>query len=173
MRISQLPAIAFALFCAGASMAASPGENWPGENRPDENRKVIADYYAAYASGDMNRVAGFFADDIEWHIPGHHPLAGTKRGRSEVAAFFRELGKSGFRAELIALAADENWVVDMHRGWSNREGGANVDTVWVLAFRIEDGKIREARNFAFDQAAADSFFWRTYPLKPLPERLAQ
>ncbi len=63
--------------------------------------------------------------------------------------------------------ADENWVVDMHRGWSNREGEPNVDTVWVLAFRIEDGKIREARNFSFDQAAADAFFWQAYPLKPL------
>jgi len=84
-----------------------------------------------------------------------------------------ELGKSGFRAELIVLTADENWVVDMHRGWSNREGGANVDTVWVLAFRIEDGRIREGRNFAFARAAADGFFWQAYPLKPLPERLVE
>jgi len=61
----------------------------------------------------------------------------------------------------------------MHRGWSNREGGADVDTIWVLAFRIEHGKIQEARNFAFDQAAADSFFWRAYPLKPLRERLVE
>ncbi|UIY29834.1 hypothetical protein LZK73_02970 [Neorhizobium galegae] len=67
--------------------------------------------------------------------------------------------------------ADENWVIDMHRGWSNRDG-ANVDTVWVLAFRIEDGKIKEARNFSYDQAAADSFFWQAYQLKPLPDRLA-
>ena len=37
---------------------------------------------------------------------------------------------------------------------------------------IEDGKIREARNFSFDQAAADAFFWQAYPMKPLPERLA-
>ena len=88
------------------------------------------------------------------------------------AAFFAELGKSNFRAELLALMADDNWVVDMHRGWSNRDGQANVDTVWVLAFRIEDGKIKEARNFSFDQAAADAFFWQTYPLKTLPERLA-
>lgn len=140
---------------------------------PEENRKVIEDYYAAYGSGDMGKVAAFFADDIEWHIPGHHPLAGTKKGKAEVAAFFAELGKSNFRAELIALMADEDWVVDMHRGWSNRDGGANVDTVWVLAFRIEDGKISEARNFSFDQAAADAFFWQAYPLRPLPERLAE
>lgn len=151
-----------AMFQGGAAMAASP----------EENRNVIEDYYAAYGSGDMDKVTAFFADDIEWHIPGHHPLAGTKKGKAEVAAFFAELGKSNFRAELLALMADENWVVDMHRGWSKREGEPNVDTVWVLAFRIEDGKIREARNFSFDQAAADAFFWKTYPLKPLPERLA-
>jgi len=42
----------------------------------------------------------------------------------------------------------------------------------VRAFSIEDGKIKDARNFSFDQAAADAFFWQTYPLKTLPERLA-
>ncbi|WEX73920.1 nuclear transport factor 2 family protein [Sinorhizobium numidicum] len=138
---------------------------------PEENRQLIADYYAAYGSGDMSRVTSFFADDIEWHIPGHHPLAGTKRGKEEVAAFFQQLGRAKFRAELIALMADENWVIDLHRGWSNRADGGNVDTLWVLAFRIENGKIREARNFSYDQAAADIFFWQAYPLKPLQDRL--
>ena len=139
---------------------------------PEENRQVILDYYEAYGTGDMNAVAEFFAPDIEWHIPGQHPLAGTKTGRDEVLAFFEQLGRGAFRAELIALMADEEWVIDMHRGWSNLEGQENVDTTWVLAFRIEEGLIAEARNFAFDQAAANAFFWEAYPLAPLPERLA-
>ena len=139
---------------------------------PEENKQVILDYYATYATGDMDALAAFFAEDIVWHIPGQHPLAGTKTGADEVLAFFRLLGRGSFRAELIALMADENWVIDMHRGWSNLEGQQNVDTIWVLAFRIEDGKIAEARNFSYDRAAADSFFWATYPLKPLPDRLA-
>jgi uncharacterized protein len=155
--------IAAATFSGTAAIAATP----------EENRQVIADYYAAYATGDMSRVAEFFADDIEWHIPGQHPLAGTKSGKDEVAAFFEQLGRSRFQAELVALMADEKWVVDMHRGWSNREDGVSVDTIWVLAFRIEEGKIAEARNFAFDQAAADTFFWQVYPLRPIPERLAE
>lgn len=160
-----------ALLLTGALFSGTPAM----AARPEENRRVIADYYAAYAAGDMNKIADFFAEDIKWHTPGHHPLAGTKRGKAEVTAFFRQLGKAGFRAELIALTADENWVIDMHRGWSNRSGnppGANVDTIWVLAFRIENGKIKEARNFSYDQAATDTFFWAAYPLKPLPDRLA-
>jgi len=92
-------------------------------------------------------------------------------GKAEVKALFQQLGHSNFRAELISLVADANWVIDMHRGWSNRESGQNVDTIWVLALRIEIGKIAEARNFAFYQAAANGFFWSAYQLKPLPERL--
>jgi uncharacterized protein len=68
------------------------------------------------------------------------------------------------------LAVSDNWVIDLHRGWSNVPD-ASVDMVWTLAFRIVEGKIVEARNFAFDQHAADAFFWKVYPLKPLPDRL--
>jgi ketosteroid isomerase-like protein len=161
-RILAATALATAAAFGAPAMAATP----------EENRQVILDYYSAYGSGDMNAVADFFAEDIEWHIPGQHPLAGTKTGRDEVLAFFEQLGEGAFRAELIALMADETWVIDMHRGWSNLEGQQNVDTTWVLAFRIEDGLIAEARNFSFDQAAADSFFWATYPMAPLPDRLA-
>jgi len=139
---------------------------------PNENRQVVLDFYTAYGSGDMVEMAKYFAEDITWHIPGRHPLAGTKHGQDEVLAFFKQLGKGKFQAELIALMADDTWVLDMHRGWSNLEAKANVDTVWVLAFRIADGKIKEARNFSFDQASADTFFWQAYPLKPLPDRLA-
>lgn len=46
-----------------------------------------------------------------------------------------------------------------------------MDTIWVLMFKIEHGKIKEARNFSFDQHAADQFFWKNYPLMPIPERL--
>ncbi len=51
--------------------------------------------------------SGNLADDIEWHIPGQHPLAGTKSGKDEVLAFFEQLGKGAFQAELLALIDEE------------------------------------------------------------------
>jgi ketosteroid isomerase-like protein len=136
------------------------------------NVLFIERYYAAYARNDLEALrTEFFAPDIRWHIPGHHPLAGVKVGVDEVVAFFAELGRAGFRAEPLFLEANDAWVVDVHRGWT--EFGPGLDQTWALAFRVQNGKIVEAINFPGDQHAADRFFWAIYPLKPLPDRLAR
>jgi uncharacterized protein len=136
------------------------------------NITLIKNYYAAYAQGDLNQLRRFFASDIIWRIPGHHPLAGEKRGVDEVLAFFAQLAKGNFKAEPIFFQAQGDYVVDIHRGWSNVEDGQpGVDQLFALMFKIKDGKIVEAQNFLTDQHQADAFFWRIYPLKSIPERL--
>ena len=143
-----------------------------GTASTNENVRLIERYYEAYGQGDLDALRNeFFVSDIEWRIPGHHPLSGIKRGADEVLAFFERLGEAGFRAETLTLASGGEWVIDLHRGWST-EGEGELDILWALAFRIADGRIAEAINFAFDQAAADSFFWANFPLAPIPERLA-
>lgn len=139
---------------------------------PEENIKVVQDFFAAYAANDLEAISRVMAEDVVWHIPGRHPLSGTKHGRDEVLAFFAQLGASNFKADPIYFGADEKHVVDIHRGWSNAEGKPNVDTTWALIYRIEDGKIVEATNMSGDQDAANFFFWSAYSLKPLPSRLA-
>ncbi|MFD1148523.1 nuclear transport factor 2 family protein [Saccharothrix hoggarensis] len=135
------------------------------------NVELIRRFYQAYGSGDLAALKAVFAEDIRWTIPGHHPLSGTKAGADEVVAFFGELAKAGFKAEPIFLAADGDWVVDLHRGWSTNPEG--LDITWALAFRVADGRIAEAINFAADQHAADAYFWRKYELAAVPDRLKQ
>jgi len=165
--------VAAALAAIGAGLASRTAGAQEGTPVAAENPnvQVIMDYYAAYALGDPEALRPFFADDIVWRIPGRGPLAGAKRGADEVLAFFSQLAKGGFQAEPVVLAAADDWVIDLHRGWST-EGEGQVDILWALAFRIEDGRIAEAVNFAFDQYAADAYWWANYPLKPIPERLA-
>ncbi|MGY6650884.1 nuclear transport factor 2 family protein [Amycolatopsis sp. TRM77291] len=143
----------------------------PERTREHPNVALIRRYYEAYGSGDLNALKQFFTPDIRWTIPGHHPLAGTKTGADEVIAFFGELARAGFRADVLYLAADGDWVVDLHRGWSTAPAG--LDITWVLAYRIQGKRIAEAINFASDQHAADAFFWRRYPLARIPDRLAE
>ncbi|MEL7529504.1 MAG: nuclear transport factor 2 family protein [Pseudomonadota bacterium] len=154
---------AAALLAGNPVMAASP----------EENIKVVQTFFEAYGAGDLDGIATVMDENVTWHIPGRHPLSGTKHGREEVLAFFSELGAAGFKAEPIYFGADETHVVDIHRGWSNAEGKPNVDTMWALVYRIENGKIVEATNLSADQDAANTFFWSQYRLAPVPERLAR
>lgn len=138
----------------------------------DPKLATIERFFSAYAAHDLATLASVLADDIEWTIPGRHPLSGTKRGITEVVAFFDQLGKAGFQANTIFLGANEELVVDIHRGWSTRLEG-KVDTTWALVWRFGgDGKIHQVLNLSGDQAAMDAFCWANYPLKPIPARLA-
>lgn len=159
---------------ASAALAATVWAAAPvSAGSPEENIKVVQDFFAAYGANDLAGIAAVMHEDVQWHIPGRHPLSGTKNGRAEVLAFFAELGAAGFKADPIYFGADETYVVDIHRGWSNAEGKPNVDTTWALVYRIENGKIVEATNLSADQDAANTFFWSQYRLAPVPERLAR
>ena len=135
------------------------------------NVAIIKRYYDAYGKGDVATVRSIFADDIVWRIPGHHPLSGAKRGPDEVLAFFQQLAKANFKADVLFLGGNDEYVVDCHRGYGSVRN-ALLDILWCLVFRIQNGRIAEVTNFAGDQHAADAFFWSVYKLKPIPERLA-
>ncbi|NJO42673.1 MAG: SnoaL-like domain-containing protein [Cyanobacteria bacterium CRU_2_1] len=152
-------------FAKGTAIAQTASTDHP-------NVAIVQRYYQAYSSGDLATVREIFAPDITWTIPGHHPLAGTKRGLDEVLAFFDQLAKAQFRAEVLFLGGNDAYVVDVHRGWSNLESGENIGELWALLFRIENDQIAEAINFPGNQHTADAFFWQVYPLKPIPERLS-
>jgi ketosteroid isomerase-like protein len=156
-----------------SALAATLAGGMTMAGSPEDNIKVVQDFFAAYGANDLDGIAAVMDEDVRWHIPGRHPLSGTKNGRAEVLAFFGQLGSAGFKAEPIYFGADEIHVVDIHRGWSNAVGKPNVDTTWALVYRIEDGKIVEATNLSADQDAANTFFWSQYNLAPVPQRLAK
>lgn len=92
--------------------------------------------------------------------------------RNEITAFFAELAKANMQPEVVYLSGNDTQVVDVHRGWGATDA-ASMDMLWVLYYRIEAGRIKEVVNFAADQAESDNFFWASYQLAPVPDRLAQ
>jgi hypothetical protein len=137
------------------------------------NVAIIRRFYECYARGDLETLRNeLVAPDVVWRIPGRHPLAGPKHGVDEVAAFFAQLAKSHFQAEVVFLGGNDEYVVDCHRGWGENKG-MKIDMLWCLLYKVRNGKIVEVQNFAADQHAADAFFWHAYPLKPIPDRIAE
>jgi uncharacterized protein len=140
-----------------------------------ENRNIalVQRFFVAYAKHDLETMrAEILSPDVTWRIPGHHPLAGVKCGADEILAYFGELPRANFQAEPIVIAAQGDYVIDVHRGWAAHDD-ASLDMQWVLVYRIAAGRIQEVINFAADQHAADLFFWEVWgdDLRPLPERL--
>ncbi len=135
-----------------------------------ENVAVVKQFFKYYESNDIVGLRSIFSTDIEWQVPGHHPLAGTKKGIEEVIAYYRQLQKAKFNAEVIILEGNDNHVIDCHRGWA-QVGDKKLDMNWVLLYTIENGKIKSMQNFPGDQHAADAFFWEIYKLKEIPDRL--
>jgi len=135
-----------------------------------ENIAIVKQFFKYYEKNDVVGLREIFADDIEWHVPGHHPLAGLKKGVEEVIAYYKQLQRANFKAEVIILEGNDDHVIDCHRGWA-RVGDHKLDMNWVLLYTIEDGKIKSMQNFPGDQHAADDFFWKVYKLKQIPDRL--
>ncbi|MFF7633501.1 nuclear transport factor 2 family protein [Kitasatospora sp. NPDC008050] len=138
----------------------------------DPKVDAIERFFTAYAAGDVEGMSTVLAEDIEWTIPGRHPLSGTKRGIAEVRSFFDQLGKAGFKAEPIFFGTNDEYVVDVHRGWTT-EGVGKVDTTWALVWHFRaDGKVDRVVNLSGDQHQMDAFVWDNFTLAPLPDRLA-
>ncbi len=134
---------------------------------------LVNKFYKCYATGDLETMKrDVLAADVVWRIPGRHPLSGAKHGADEIVAFFAQLAKANMKAEVVYLSGDDTHVVDVHRGWGATDA-AGMDMLWVLFYRIQDGRIAEVTNFAADQAQSDNFFWASYDLAPIPARLAQ
>lgn len=140
--------------------------------RAEANLALVRRMFEVYTAHDFDTLRNeILAPDIIWRVPGHHPLAGPKRGADELIAYFAQLAVAGFTPEVVTVLADDEHVVDVHRGRGS-VGEESVDMLWVLVYRIVDGRIAEVDNFAGDQHAADAFFTKVWEprLRPVQER---
>lgn len=130
--------------------------NFMTESHP--NLTLINNFFKAYASNDLDAIRNILDEDIKWHIPGKHPLSGTKTGVKQVLDFFQKLNKASLKADPIVMGVNDNYVIDCHRNWSNIENGENFNGMSCLLWKIEKNKIVEVFNFPENQHTVDSFF---------------
>lgn len=134
--------------------------NFMAETHP--NITLINNFFTAYSTNDLEGIKKIFAENIQWHIPGAHPLSGTKLGVDAVLDYFQQLHKGNFKAEPIVMGVNDNYVIDCHRNWSNLEGIENLNNMSCLLWKIENNKIVEVHNFPENQQIVDLFFTKLY-----------
>ena len=116
--------------------------------------------YAAFSAGDMATLTEVFADDAVWHVPGNNSLAGPKKGRDDILAFFGELfERTGgtIRVAVRDVIGGQEHTIGLHSIHAERDGKVN-DQDAVLVFTIHDGRVAEVQEFHEDTARSDVFW---------------
>jgi hypothetical protein len=136
------------------------------------NVEVIEKMYHCFRDADMETLKKeIFHPDILWHLPGRHPIAGTKKGINEVLGFFGALKKLGLKVTPMGISdIDKDTVAEFYRG-SGEANGAIMDAFNCNFYRIQDNKIVEVTVFMSNQHNYDDFCWAAFKLKPVPDCL--
>jgi hypothetical protein len=61
----------------------------------------------AFRDRDFEAIASLIAEDVVWHLPGDHPLAGDWEGRDQLFQLLARLGPLGFTIREHDVFADD------------------------------------------------------------------
>jgi ketosteroid isomerase-like protein len=123
-----------------------------------ENVQIVKDVFAAMGGYNKQDLLALVAEDIEWIIPGENwPLAGTHRGRAELAAV---LQKASEEVEMtypespeFVAQGDRVLVVGVATGKIKATNKPFKDD-WVFAITVRNGKLTNIREYIDTQALA-------------------
>lgn len=111
----------------------------------------------AFRHGDLDAVASLIAEDVVWHVPGDHPLAGEYEGRKRLLEFLARLGPLGFTIREHDVFADDEHLCALSFIGAHREG-LEVETRVVSVFHFRDGRQTERWFYPDDAVAWNSIF---------------
>jgi ketosteroid isomerase-like protein len=124
----------------------------------EENVQIVKSFFAAVGSANKQALLALVAEDIEWIIPGEDwPLAGTHRGRAQLAAV---LQKASEEVEMtyptppeFVAQGDRVLVVGVATGTIKATNKSFKDE-WVFDIAVRDGKVTRIREYIDTQALA-------------------
>jgi ketosteroid isomerase-like protein len=108
---------------------------------------TIKQLYAAFGRRDLTAVFDGLAEDVEWYLPGPPaivPFAGLRRGKQQVAEFFKVLSETlefeQFEVDEFVAQADKVVVLGRSRD-RMKSTGRVIENRWAALWEIRDGKV--------------------------------
>jgi pSer/pThr/pTyr-binding forkhead associated (FHA) protein len=134
--------------------------------------------YAALASGDVEQIKEYWAEEMVWQVPGQNRLSGWYYGRDEFLGFMGEVGElSGrsFRMEPVAgqVLVTGDYSCDLTRNRGHRAGQPektmDIEVAHVLRWR--DGKVIAGKGAIFGDGTTEyDQFWSESPFVTPPSQ---
>ena len=127
---------------------------------PDHPYALLAKVaWEAVSVGDVDAVEEVFSQDLVWHASGRGPRSGFYRGRETVLGYLASIGDAAdrFDSNLEHILVGGEMVAVLFRVIGARKD-RELDTGFILLFRIADSRITEAWAVPRDQYAIDEFW---------------
>ena len=121
------------------------------------NIDLVQGLYAAYMGGDRERVAAAFDPEVKWHNSGHDATSGTLVGVDAILGYLMgENHVDDYSLDVVDMLASDERVAVIART-SGRRGEQRIVNDFVQVIRLEDERISEVWNYAWDQQALAQF----------------
>jgi len=140
-------------------MGMGGGMSMGGGDMSEQNIAALQAGYAAFGSGDMDKLLSGFTDDIQWDAVGPAgvlPIFGHFTGKDQVKQWFMNIGSAldmqPFRDVKFIASGDTVVSFGMSKA-TYRATGKVVDSPFVHIARFRDGKIFWMR--CFEDTASD------------------
>ena len=111
----------------------------------------------AFRSGDQVRLASYIDEQVVWHVPGSHDMAGNIHGREALLAWLARLRAKGFWLTEDDVFGNDDHVCALSI-MGARRAGVEVQTRVVSVFSYRDGRQLERWFYPDDMAAWNRIF---------------
>jgi ketosteroid isomerase-like protein len=111
----------------------------------------------AFRRGDLDAIASLVAEDVVWHVPGDHPMAGDWEGRDRVLQLLSRLRSLAFTLREHDVFGDDDHVCALSYMGAHRDG-LEVETRVVSIFHFRDGRQTERWFYPDDAVAWNRIF---------------
>ena len=116
-----------------------------------DNKKLVQQVYADAANRSGTTFVDYLADDACWIVTGQYSWSQQFRGREAIMnglmGHFRSLFAERPRTIGYNFIADGDFVAVEARGDNVTKTGLRYDNQYCMVFRIENGKIREVKEY--------------------------
>ena len=116
------------------------------------NLRLVQDAYAAFSRGDIAAVLALLADEVDWQSlgPAELALCSRRRGKAQVAEFFKTLGETwhveGFEPRDYVAQGDHVAAFGAFAAKSVATG-RSIRSEWAHHFTVRDGKCTRWREY--------------------------
>jgi uncharacterized protein len=124
------------------------------------NEDLARRLHDAFAAGDREKLAGCFAENVLWHMPGKNELAGDWEGREDVLAHLAkiaELTDGTYKTEPRDVLVSDERAAMLYRATGHR-GERMLDLDQMILLDVRDGQVVEVRVIPEDQYLYDAFW---------------